>query len=243
MLTTEEIQYALFQHADLNSDIPDINQIAEHLHNITDLVKKIPLAEFEQILFQYMAAPDRLKASLYENIILELNTVLFEFPDLLLSFWTQGNIFFQSAKVEMIKKELVQGRFANPVSYIALKKLPVLVDLIDNSRREGHDHIILIDDRANNIEEAYQYFAEGGIPFTLVHKIRPDRPTTRRLTDEYVAYENIRILEQWDEIHDILSDIGAASPHLVLDVDGVIMNTTHYRQHLANDLLAFLRSL
>ncbi len=240
-MSQQLIHKALYFTADLNSQIPDVDQIAAFLYSELN-VQNQSLSEFTLSFLEHLGDTTILQKCFYPEIFLELKTLIDALEQnhkkVLICSWTQGNLFLQTQKAQIFQECLEPKYLAKPSIYASLDKLSILPAVFDDLTEADCDLICVIDDRLPNIESASKVKSKAESVF--IHKIRPDKKTHCNLNS---PQKNIYQASQWPEIQKILLDLPAKQVGLVLDKDGIIFNTTLYRQILEESLTEWIKSL
>ncbi|MDX1920382.1 MAG: hypothetical protein SFU25_06565, partial [Candidatus Caenarcaniphilales bacterium] len=188
-----------------------------------------------------MGDESTLHASLYEGVIEFLSSFLENLKSqnqsVLLCSWTQGNVFLQTRKSQIFQNLIPREFLAKPSIYASLDKIGLLPNTYQDLKDQGCDLICLIDDRLVNVLAARTVLHSQ--PALYIHKIRPDKNITHRLQEED---ENLFESKNWGEIEKIINKKSFRKLGLILDKDGIIFNTTIYRELLEQSLVDFAES-
>jgi len=238
----EQIHKALYSVADLNSQIPDVDQMAEFLfHKIEP--KSIDLNLFKLQFIEHLGDSKILEKCLYPGVIdhvVKLNNLLQENKQsLLLCSWTQGNVFLQTQKALVFQRLLPKELLANPSVYASLDKVQILPLAARDLKQQGCDLLCVIDDRLANILAAHEALKDEK-NCLIIHKIRPDKVVAQRLKENHQVIVECK---EWSEVDRVLLDSKAKKIGLILDKDGIIFNTTNYRKLLEDSLVEFAKEL
>lgn len=241
------VNETLYEVADFSLDIPDVDQMAESLYfQLTDFVQIQPtLYDFKRDFLEYFVAFDRLNGALFAGVVEDLLGILGTNPNIKICFWTQGNIFVQTAKANCIKSKIPAQYLANLSIYASLRKLPILPYVVNNLQEEGCTKFYLLDDRLENVYGAHDFFKANLSleEFVVFQKIRPDRETPKQLISAECSSHLSKITD-WLDIVPFLEQDGAdVMRAIILDLDGVIFNSTVFRKELESDLFEFLQGL
>jgi hypothetical protein len=240
---TEHIRHALYSCADLNSQIPDVDQMAEFLYGELNLSQP-SLEVFTQQFLEHLASTETLKSCFYpeviENVHQLANSLIKNGKEVLIASWTQGNVFLQARKAEIFQELINKDHLSNTSIYASLDKMALLPLAFQDLVQEGCDLVCVIDDRLPNVLGAQKALLnESGAEKIFIHKIRPDKEITHRLNKSTNgSYEVV----EWKELEALLSQINCTKLGLLVDKDGVIYNTTLYRQKLLVSLVEFCQS-
>jgi hypothetical protein len=238
------VHHTLYSHADVNSHIPDVDQMAAHLHTKLKITKT-DLGHFTGLFMACLANDKLLKSCFYDDVWAELKllTVAVQAAkkELLICAWTQGNLFLQTQKAQLFQETLDQSLLASPAIYASLAKMSILPNIFSDLAGQGCDLVCLVDDRLQNVLGAHKKIGNGLAPLRklFIHKIRPDKKITHRLQSSDPSLQEV---VEWKELVDILCLVKAKKLGLVLDKDGIIYNTTLYRKKLEVALLEFLKA-
>lgn len=230
------IKNSLYQPLDPNSQIPDIDQMIEYLYyEVREFAQwNISLGEFMSAVITLMQNRELLLSAWYEGVEEELQGLL-KNRNIKVCFWSQGNLMIQTQKANLIAERISQDDLLNTYLYISLQKLNILDLVIRDTQKEldQGSQLILIDDRPKNILDAHTVFQKSNCTdYKLIRKIRPDKSNDPlENTDE----KNITECNNWQDICDYLDQSKSnkgKTQVLILDLDGVIYNTTVYREQL-----------
>lgn len=234
------IHKTIYAAADLNSQIPDVDQMAAFLYSELKINSK-SLEKFTFDFLEHLANPQILEKCFYPDVISELDSLLEALEKnnkkVLISSWTQGNVFLQTQKAQIFQSKIKMQYLAKPSIYASLNKLKILPLVSQDLENQGCHLTCIIDDRPENILAASQALSPEKTLF--IQKIRPDKPIKTLESQN----KNIYLAKQWTEIKNILLDLSVKEIGLVLDKDGVIFNTTLYRQILEKSLLDWLQNM
>lgn len=239
----EIVHNAIYKVADLDSQIPDVDQIAEFLY--TELKLNSPNISLELFTVQFLEhlGQESLLSSAFFDQVIEFFTNLnsqIQTPFIITS-WTQGNVFLQTQKAEIFQSQLKADNLAKPSIYASTQKLSILNNLATDLQKQNCDLICLIDDRLNNIIRATEILKEQSIPIIYIHKIRPDKKIINRL-EEKQKNINLREVIEWSELISILNEFPCHKIGFILDKDGIIYNSTNYRKALESSLIDFCQN-
>jgi len=237
MLNRELIHKTIYSSADLNLQIPDVDQMAEFLFKAIQ-PQETSLSTFKVEFIKKIGDEYILQKSLYAGIIDQFTALREQLAQknkqLLLCSWTQGNIYLQTQKALVFQHLLPSSLLTNPSIYASLNKMQLLPLAYQDLKKQDCDLICVIDDRLSNVLEAHRTLIAEQSHCLFIHKIRPDKVITHRL-----KHKEERIIEckEWAEVNRLLTEYKANKIGLVLDKDGIVFNTTIYRQLLEEALL------
>lgn len=241
------VKEILYSKPDLNSQIPDVDQMAEFFIKDLCLPRELSL-KFKKAFFEHLGDEQRLKAAIFENVIKDLKSLMDkchkENKRLKICCWTQGNVFLQTRKAEVFLKEINADYIANPAIYASLDKLALLPKVFENlfeNLDKNNLSVCLIDDRSENILNAHALISKTekyAVKSLFVRKLRPDKPLTDSLTENLKDLNAKNIIESahWENITELLLKLHGENISLILDLDGVIYNSTAYRRGLESSL-------
>jgi hypothetical protein len=239
---TALIHKTIYSTADLNSQIPDVDQMANHLFDTlkpTDVEREL----FVTLFLERMGQEQILQKSIYDGVTDFLNYMLASFEanaqNTVLCSWTQGNVFLQTRKAQVFQEQVSNKAFlAKPSIYASLEKIGLLSTTYQDLRDQNCDLICLLDDRLANVLAARKLI--GAANMLYIHKIRPDKTVTHRLQEED---QNLFECKEWSEVEKVIKGKDFKKLGLILDKDGVIFNSTVYRKLLEESLVEFAESL
>lgn len=206
-----------------NPHLNNIEDIAVNLYNSLDL--SIELQELKSKVLNIFCNEKYLQDCWYENILPNLLN-LFEQYNCQFTFWSQGNTNLQTLKAQILIKALPTKSILKPAINVSLSKIQIVQQLIHNIQNTSNiqsDNIYLIDDRIDNIHKVKAL----DLNINLIRKIRPDRQHKEDTQYDHKTWQDI--------IQTLQSNI--YNKCLILDLDGVIYNTTLYREKLMPDLI------
>lgn len=225
------IKDSLYQPLEPNSQIPDIDQMIEYLFYETRKFASwnITLGEFMSRVITLMQDRDLLLSAWYTGVEGELLELLNN-KNIKLCFWSQGNLMIQTQKANLVAEKINSQSLLNTFLYISLQKLNILdLTIRDIQLEDNTAQIILIDDRSQNILDAEQVFKNSNCTdYKLIRKIRPDKSNNILETNS----QDIIECTDWQEINNYLVSQNKKSQVLILDLDGIIYNTSVYREKL-----------
>lgn len=234
---TKLVHATIYSSADLNSQIPDVDQMSNFLFDSiepTNIDRDLFLVRF----LEKMGDEDILGSVLYEGVMDFLNSFLERLKaqnkSTIICSWTQGNVFLQTRKAQVFQNLIPRDSLAKPSIYASLDKIGLLPNTYQDLKDQGCDLICLIDDRLVNVLAARTVLHSQEALY--IHKIRPDKNITHRLQEED---ENLYECKNWEEIEKIINSKPFTKLGLILDKDGVIFNTTLYRELLEKSLVEF----
>ncbi len=233
----ELIHFTIYSYADPNSQIPDVDQMAEYFHSQLQ-IHKVTLEDFTDKFIEFLAEESRLKNCFYEGVIDDLNEVFKRAGEVAVCSWTQGNVFLQAQKAKIFQDCLEKKLLAKPSIYASLDKANLLPQVERDLTENGCDLICLIDDRLPNVLGAKQILGDKD-NLLFIHKIRPDKKIAHRITE---SEHNLFEIADWSELSEVLDAKKYEKVGFILDKDGIVYNTTYYRELLKNDLVVFLKS-
>ncbi|MDJ0626049.1 MAG: hypothetical protein QNJ31_06770 [Candidatus Caenarcaniphilales bacterium] len=232
------IHKTIYSTADLNSQIPDVNQMAEFLYQEIS-PSSMDFDLFSIRFLEQMGNDEILKSAFFDGVIESVLDLIAKIQSLqkevLISSWTQGNVFLQTKKAQVFQKELPKELLAKPSIYASLDKIGLLSHCYQDLKDQGCDLICLVDDRLVNVLAARKVL-QPKPELLFIHKIRPDKPVTHRLQEED---ENLYECKEWHEIENLVTKKEFNKLGLILDKDGVIYNSTEYRKKLEKILVDF----
>ncbi len=240
----EIVHNAIYKAADLNSQIPDVDQIADFLYSELKLSSSNINSELFKIKFlEHLGQKALLSSAFFDQVIdffTNLNSYL-KTPFLIAS-WTQGNVFLQTQKAQTFQAQLNPINLAQPSIYASTEKLNILENLAQDLQKQNCDLICLIDDRLSNIIQASEILKkQEAVNIIFIHKIRPDKKIVARL-EEKQKNIHLREIVEWPELINILNEFPARKIGFILDKDGIIYNSTNYRKALESSLIDFCQN-
>ncbi len=246
MKLEELVHNTLYSIADLNSQIPDVDQMAEHL------CLELGLGDIEKFKIKFIAHlsdSEILKTCFYPGVIDELQQLIASLEEnsksILIASWTQGNLFLQSQKAAIFQEHIHNKNIGSPSIYASLEKLDLLSSVVEDFENQGCDLICVIDDRINNVLNAHKKLFNAYKNLKFIHKIRPDKSIIHKLNlndkAESWTQQGLIDITEWIELEKLLLDSNSKKIGLILDKDGVIYNTTLYRVLLEKSLIEFLQ--
>lgn len=236
------IHKTIYSSADLNSQIPDVNQMAEFLYQEIN-PSEMDLDLFSVRFLEQMGNEETLRTAFFDGVLdclMELvDKVKSCEKEVLISSWTQGNVFLQTKKAQVFQQQVPKELLAKPSIYASLDKIGLLSHCYQDLKDQGCDLICLIDDRLVNVLAARKLL-QPKPEHLFIHKIRPDKPVTHRLEEDD---ENLYECKEWHEIEEQILRRDFTKLGLILDKDGVIFNSTEYRKKLEKILVGFAEKL
>jgi len=223
------------------SDRHDVDAMAE-MFFAEIRPEKMSFEGFADDFFEHLADRSRLENAIYTDLLEQLEDILNSLEEkeveVSVNCWTEGNVFLQQCKAEVFHSKLPE-RYRGSI-YVSLNKKQLLPEVFrDMSGR--CDSLCLIDDRLANVLKAHQIAQKSNIPSLIIHKIRPDRPSTHQLNEQ--QKNSLINCHNWIDIGEQLKAIAQSRLALICDLDGVIYNTTVYRERLKLSLYDFLENI
>ncbi len=237
-----------FDSVDINSNIPDVDRMCNYIYDKLPLYKYFNENEFRKIFFHHLGDENKLKNSFYENLEKDINsfikTLETKFERFSLLFWTQGNIFLQTRKAETAKSLFKEEIFYDPFAFVSRDKKALLPDIFRKLTKEDFELICLMDDTLENIHHANEINkAEQNkkAEFLILQKIRHDKGPKQKIIKE--QNQNLQALDKWHEIEEAMLKRQEKSLALILDLDGVIYNSTAYKNSLKASLTNLIEEI
>ena len=223
----ELIHKTIYASADLNSSIPDVDQMISFLYK--ELSPSISFQEFTRGFLERMMNNTTLETCFFDGVIDFWKTFSKELRDqgknILINSWTQGNLYLQTKKAQVFQAQLSSEVIAKPSIYASLEKITLLREVKKSLEDQGCDLLCLIDDRLENVIAAKKIINDENIVF--IHKIRPDKVIKDRLEKQE---SNIWECVEWDNFKSRIMNCDFSKLGLILDKDGIIYNSTKYRK-------------